>query len=211
MPGNTKRKEVEKRLQIGRVAARLFNKKGYLETNMDHIAAGAKVSKGNVYYYFSTKEEILFFILSNYMDLALENLDADLQKIENNLSKLRFFISRHVELYVKNIDEAKTLLHESRCLSKKHYKDIAKKEKKYYRIASRLLSDLCNGPDGPSRDEITVMTFLLFGMCNWIYSWYDIKGAITPDKLSQVIWTIYVEGSKGLIGRTMTLKRGNSG
>jgi AcrR family transcriptional regulator len=199
MRGHTKRKEGEKRSKIGRAAARLFNKKGYLETNMDHIAAAAKVSKGNVYYYFSTKEEILFFILSNYMDLALENLDAELQKMEDGFSKLRFFISRHVELYVNNVDEAKTLLHEKRSLSKKHYEDIADKERTYYRIVSCLLTDLCNGPDGPSSDEITVMTFLLFGMCNWIYSWYDIKGSVTPDKLSQLIWEIYTDGFKGMM------------
>ena len=134
------------------------------------------------------------------MDLALENLDADLHKIENGFLKLRFFISRHVELYVNNVDEAKTLLHEKRSLSKKHYRDIAEKERKYYGILSRLLRDLCNGPDRPSSDEVTVMTFLLFGMCNWIYSWYDIKGSVTPDKLSQLIWEIYTEGFKGMMG-----------
>jgi AcrR family transcriptional regulator len=199
MAKNRKRKEIEKRSKIGRAAARLFNKKGYLETNMEHIAASAKVSKGNLYYYFCTKEDILFFILSNYMDLALENLEADLQKIENGFSKLRFFISRHVELYVNNVDEAKTLLHEKRSLSTKHYRDIAEKERTYYGIVSRLLRDLCNGPDRPSSDEVTVMTFLLFGMCNWIYSWYDIKGSVTPDKLSQLIWEIYTDGFKGMM------------
>ena len=191
-------KGLKKQSVIARAASKLFNRKGYLETSMDDIAAMAKVSKGSLYYYFSTKEEILFFILDTYMELALENLDSELEKIEEAFSKLRFFISRHVELYVNNLDEAKTLLHEGHCLSKNRREHIAEKERKYSRIVSGLIRDLFKGATMPSRDEITVMTFLLFGMCNWIYSWYSPKGPVTPDNLSQTVWRIYMEGVKGL-------------
>ena len=100
----------KKQSVIARAASKLFNRKGYLETSMDDIAALAKVSKGSLYYYFSTKEEILFFILDTYMGQALGNLDSELEKTEEAVSRLRSFISRHVELYVNNLDEAKTLL-----------------------------------------------------------------------------------------------------
>lgn len=191
-------KGLKKQTAISRAASKLFNRKGYLETSMDDIAAMAKVSKGSLYYYFSTKEEILLFILSNYMDLALESLDADLQKMEDGWSRLRLFISRHVELYVNHSDEAKTLLHEKHCLSKKHREYIAQKERRYARIVSELLKGLFDSGNMPGKDEITVMTFLLFGMCNWIYSWYSPEGAVSPERLSQIIWRIYTEGMKGI-------------
>lgn len=191
-------KGLNKKKQIGRAAAKLFNRKGYLETSVDDIAALANTSKGSLYYYFSTKEEILFFILSNYMDVALKNLDAELQQIENGFSKLQFFISRHIDLYVSRLDESKTLLHETHCLSKKHQKYIAEQEKQYARIVSELLKSLFDSHNVPDSDEITVVTFLLFGMCNWAYHWYDPKGSVKPDRLSQIIWRIYLEGIKGL-------------
>ncbi|MBW1707863.1 MAG: hypothetical protein JRJ86_22340 [Deltaproteobacteria bacterium] len=31
-------------------------------------------------------------------------------------------------------------------------------------------------------------------MCNWIYSWYDPKGAISPENLSKMIWTVFLKG-----------------
>jgi len=191
----------KKQSVIARAASKLFNRKGYLETSMDDIAALAKVSKGSLYYYFSTKEEILFFILDTYMAQALGNLDSELEKTEEAVSRLRSFISRHVELYVNNLDEAKTLLHEGYCLSKNRREHIAEKERKYSRIVSELIRDLFKGATRPSKDEITVMTFLLFGMCNWIYSWYSPKGPVTPENLSQMVWRIYMEGVKGLIDK----------
>ena len=187
-------KKIKISLKIGKAAARLFNKKGYLETNMDNIAAAAKMSKGGIYHYFSSKDEILYFVLSNYMDLILDGLEAQLDKIEDDLSKIEFIISRHIDLYTHNIAEAKTLLHEARCLPSKYYNSIAAKEREYYRIVADVISPFLGDRAKHNKAQVTSLTFLLFGMCNWIYSWYDPKGAISPEDLSKMIWTVFVKG-----------------
>ena len=181
-------------LKISKAAARLFNKKGYLETNMDHIAAAAKMSKGGVYHYFSSKDEILHFILSNYMDLILDGLETGLESIEGGSQKIQFIISRHIELYTANLNEAKTLLHEAHCLPAGAYKTIAEKERRYYRIVAGVLAEFLRGRAEIDKAHITSLTFLLFGMCNWIYSWYDPKGPIRPQELSEMIWTVFLKG-----------------
>jgi len=187
-------KKLKISLRIGKAAARLFNKKGYLETNMDNIAAAAKMSKGGIYHYFSSKDEILYFVLSNYMDLILDELEAQLDKIEGDLSKIQFIISRHIDLYTHNIAEAKTLLHEARCLPGKYYNSIAAKEREYYRIVADVISQFLGDQGKDNKAQVTSLTFLLFGMCNWIYSWYDPKGAISPEDLSKMIWTVFLKG-----------------
>ena len=186
--------KLKKSLKIGKAAVRLFNKKGYLETNMDHIAAAAKMSKGGVYHYFSSKDEILHFILSNYMDLLLKDLESELGKIEDASLKIKHVISHHMDLYTKNLAESKTLLHEAHCLPAKYYKRIAEKEKTYYRIVSNVLSEFLG--DGPETDngKVTSLTFLLLGMCNWTYSWYNPRGAVAPEELSELIWTVFLKG-----------------
>ena len=187
-------KKLKMALKIGKAAARLFNKKGYLETNMDHIAAAAKMSKGGVYHYFSSKDEILHFVLSNYMDLILEDLESGLKKIEDGSLKIEFIISRHIDLYTRNLAEAKTLLHEAHCLPARHYKTIAEKERKYYLIVAGAITELLGGRDKIGKAHITSLTFLLFGMCNWIYSWYDPKGSICPEELSEMIRAVFLKG-----------------
>ena len=193
---NVNGKEWKMAVRIGKAAAKLFNKRGYLETSMNDIAAKAKMSKGGVYHYFTSKDEILYFILSNYMDLILADLEQELSQIESNVSKIKFIISRHINLYTKNLSEAKTLLHETNCLPKNKFEIIAGKQRKYFQIVSRVVRE--SFEKSIPKDKLTALTFLLFGMCNWIYSWYDPKGSVTPQELSDLIYDIFLKGMSGI-------------
>jgi len=192
---NLDKKGLNKAKKIGKAAARLFARKGYLDTSMDEIATAAKISKGGMYYYFPSKTDVLFFILSNYMDLVLQDLELDLSHKIDTHEKLEFLISRHIELYSKNLHEGKVLLHEANCLPKKYSKLIVQKERRYLQIVVGILTDLLGRP--VERTQIKVITFILFGMCNWIYSWYDPKGSFTPSELSDTICTIFLKGVTG--------------
>jgi len=194
--------KLKKSLKIGKAAVRLFNKKGYLETNMDHIAAAAKMSKGGVYHYFSSKDAILYFILFNYMDLVLNDLESELKKVEDVSSKIKYIISRQIDLYAGNSAESKTLLREAHCLPAKYYKKIAEKEKMYYRIVSDVLSEFLGDRSEISDGKLTSLSFLLFGMCNWTYSWYNPKGSVSPEELSELIWTVFLNGINGYRAKT---------
>src|SRR4029077_9835129 len=49
-----------KRGAVIRAAAREFNRKGYHNTSLDDIAAALEVTKPTVYYYVTSKEQLLF-------------------------------------------------------------------------------------------------------------------------------------------------------
>jgi AcrR family transcriptional regulator len=203
MEDNSKKSDdrrLNKMVKIGRAAAKLFNERGYLATNMDQIASSAKMSKGGIFHYFSTKDEILSFILNNHMDLILRGLTDELKEINTGVEKIKFLIRRHIEIYTKNIPESRTLLQQGHLL-RTEYKTIAEKERSYYQIVASVLSGVWGGHIG--KERLTAITFTLFGMCNWIYSWYDPKGAITPQELSEVIYRIFTEGmfSEGIFKR----------
>jgi AcrR family transcriptional regulator len=188
-------KELGKMTAIAKAAAKLFNEKGYLETSMDDISAAAKLSKGGIYHYFSSKNEILYFISTNFMGLLLKDLEQELKKIEDNFKKIQFIISRHIAFYTKYISEAKTTIHEGHLLPPEYFKIIAEQERQYHQIVSSVLSDFFGGQ--LSKDQLKVITFILFGTCNGIYFWYDPKRSMTPEELSDIISDILC---KGLLG-----------
>ena len=188
-------KELGKMNSIAKAAAKLFNEKGYLETSMDDISTAAKLSKGGIYHYFSSKNEILYFISTHFMGLLLRDLEQALDKIKDNFEKIQFIISRHIGFYTKYIAEAKTTLHEGHLLPPAYFKIIAEQEKQYHQIVSKVLSDFLGGQ--VSKDQLKVLTFILFGTCNGIYYWYDPKGPMTPEELSKNISDILC---KGLLG-----------
>ncbi|MGD0230684.1 MAG: TetR/AcrR family transcriptional regulator [Syntrophorhabdales bacterium] len=186
----------KKRSAIAKIAAEFFSKKGYAETSMDDIAAAAKLSKGGIYHYFPSKTEVLYFIVDNFMDIVLKDLEEDLSTMDDGLETVKRVIHRHVELYPKHIAEAKTLINAVHNLPPKSFKRIAAKEKEYFRITADALS----GYLGPSvgKNEAKAITFILLGMCNSIYAWYNPHSRVNPKQLSQMMFDLLLDGICGI-------------
>ncbi|NWG01598.1 MAG: TetR/AcrR family transcriptional regulator [Syntrophaceae bacterium] len=188
-------KELSKMNTIAKTAAMLFNERGYLETSMDDISSAAKLSKGGIYHYFSSKNEILYFISTHFMGLLLKDLEEELKGIQDPLKKIQFIISRHIGFYTKYIAEAKTTLHEGHLLPPPYFEMIAEQEKKYHQIVQEVLGELLGRQI--SKDQLKILTFILFGTCNGIYYWYDPKGPMTPETLSKMMSDILCRGLLG--------------
>jgi len=190
---------------IAKVGAGFFGTKGFVETSMEDIAASAKLSKGGIYHYFQSKTELLNYVLDSFMDIVLKDLNEDLDKVENGPEKLKKLISRHVELYTEHMYEAKTLINEAHNLPSKFRREIIVKEREYLRTAFGVVSDyltlLCSV--SMEKSQVTAITFSLLGMCNWIYSWYNPKGPVTAQELSEIIYQIFTRG----IGKGPILKK----
>ena len=185
-------RQMKKIGMIAKIGAELFSSRGYLETSMDDIAAAAKVTKGGIYHYFGSKTDILYYICSKYVEFDIENLEQSLSVIQNPLEKIKFIISRHINHYSVHAAAAKTLLNEAYNLPPRYRKEVKAREAQYVNIMTRTLSEYL-GPDA-RKEVITTLVFTLFGMMNWIYSWYDPKGAMKPAELSGLIYDVFTKG-----------------
>jgi len=185
-------KSDKKVVTIANAAAKLFSSKGYVATSMEDVAAAAKISKGSIYYYFSTKDEILDYILSTFMDAVLENAGHDLQEIDDPEERIRIMILRHVTTYTGDMYLARTLMQEAHNLPAAKHRKIKVKEREYFRIVFGALSSYLN--DEADKDLLTVLTFNLLGMCNWLFSWYDPKKNIDPEQLARLIFDTFMNG-----------------
>jgi AcrR family transcriptional regulator len=177
---------------LAKVSSQLFASKGYIETSVDDIAAAANVTKGGVYHYFASKTEILYFICSTYVDLDLEGLEQSLAGMQNSAERIRFIVTHHIDHYTRHAPAAKTLLHEAYNLPPRYLKEVRKRERRYFEIASAVIAEFTGGR--PSKGVLTALTFTLFGMMNWMYSWYDPKGEIKPAEISELIYNVFTNG-----------------
>lgn len=65
-------------------AIKLFNEKGYYETNIKDIAKEANIVHSSIYYYFKNKENIALEILDDILE-KIENAALEIYKEKNNL------------------------------------------------------------------------------------------------------------------------------
>lgn len=185
-------KEWAKKTAIGRAAATLFDKKGYLETSLKDISEAAKLSKGCIYYYFSNKHEILYFILDVYMDHLLEGLEDELKRKPDSHLKIEYIMHRHLSLYNNKIPEARAILIDAHNLPNEYYRSIALKQKKYSQILADVISDYFDGK--MYMNKAKAISYIVFGMCNSIMHWHDPEGPITLEELSGICFNLFTGG-----------------
>ncbi|MEN2997999.1 MAG: TetR/AcrR family transcriptional regulator [Brevinematia bacterium] len=85
-------------------AIKLFAEKGFHETKVDEIAKNSDVSKGTIYLYFASKEELLEKSIDFVLTKAIQNYDFEEGKsFEENLRNIIFknaeFVKKHVDFY----------------------------------------------------------------------------------------------------------------
>lgn len=97
------RKEMErefKRKLIAQAARELFLARSYEEVTVQDIASAAEFGKGTIYQYFSSKEEILYYLIAQSMEEANENLVRDCLNQPDAYQALNTFISLQYEQYM---------------------------------------------------------------------------------------------------------------
>ena len=175
---------------ILRSAAQIFADKSYHSTSMRDIARATNVSLAGLYHYCKSKEELLFLIQDNCFGRVLERLEERLRDVRDPVEKLRIFIENHLSFFAANMAEMKVLSHESQSLQGDLRQHVSGKKDKYTKLATRILRDVHDG----SGVNLTVATYALFGMMNWIYNWYDPKGRLKVHDLAQNLTQLFLEG-----------------
>jgi AcrR family transcriptional regulator len=95
----------DKRKSIIMAAEKLFAKSGFHGTDVDLIARSAGVSKGSVYNYFDSKDEILMSVIEE----GVEELDRQMLKYITPLADPVEKIKKGIEFYIKFLEKREPL------------------------------------------------------------------------------------------------------
>jgi AcrR family transcriptional regulator len=185
---------------ILRTAARIFAEKSYHSTSMRDISRETSISLAGLYHYCKSKEELLFLIQDNCFGRVLERLEQRLQEVDEPVAKLRLFIANHLSFFAANMSEMKVLSHEAESLGGDLHAHVSTRKDRYARLARQILQEVQNLRDSKQPVDLTVATYALFGMMNWIYNWYDPRGKLNVNDLAQHLTQLFIGGfSPGLL------------
>jgi len=197
MTGNSKEdlSRYDQKLElILRTSARIFAEKSYHSTSMRDISRATGVSLAGLYHYCKSKEELLFLIQDHCFGRVLERFEQRIQGTQDPLEKLRVFIDNHLSFFAANMAEMKVLSHEAESLAGEMHKHVSGKKEKYARLARRILREMQESEPAKARIDLTVATYGLFGMMNWIYNWYDPGGKLTVRELIDNVTRLFLTG-----------------
>jgi len=185
---------------ILRTAARIFAEKSYHSTSMRDISRATNVSLAGLYHYCKSKEELLFLIQDNCFGRVLERLEKQLQEVDDPVAKLTVFIENHLSFFAANMAEMKVLSHEAESLRGDLHAHVSTRKDNYTKLARKVLEEVQESTQNQQPVDLTVATYALFGMMNWIYNWYDPQGKLKVHDLAQHLTQLFLGGfAPGLI------------
>jgi AcrR family transcriptional regulator len=170
-------------------AAKTFAERGYHATSMRDLARASGFSLAGMYHYVESKQALLFQIQDRCFALVIDGARDAVAGGTDPEAKLRAFIRHHVVFFTSHMDEMKVLAHEEGELTGTMRSQVRRRKKEYVGLLEELLGDVPGTHADPR-----IAAYALFGMMNWIYTWYHPAGATSPATLAEELASLFLDG-----------------
>src|SRR5580698_7758261 len=173
-------------------ATEVFCEKGYEGASMRDLSRASGMSLAGLYYYFESKERLLYLIQKHTFTTIVQRLKVRLDGVSDAEERVRIFILNHLEYFLANQAAMKVLSHEDEALTSGFGAEVAAIKREYYRICVGLLDDLKRDRRLQFSTRIAVLS--LFGMMNWIYTWHNPRIDADAAALAKDMGDIFLRG-----------------
>ena len=176
-------------------ACALFARKGYFATSIREIASAMGIQKASLYYYISSKEDLIYQISKTALEHVTACVEMALTQVSGPEERLYAFITSHVAglLQHQNWHAAanEELMH---AFSPTRRKEIVAMRDAYERRARTILEDAQAA--GLIRSDISAkfLGLILFGMITNLYSWYQPEVDVPTSELGFILADLFMAG-----------------
>jgi AcrR family transcriptional regulator len=186
--------------EILRQAAAVFSARGYHHASIRDISRATGTSLAGLYYYFSSKEELLYLIQRHAFETILSEARSALGPLRDPVDRLRTFIHLHLNYFINHPNEMTVLTHEDGSLEDHWRREVHAIKKSYFELCLSQVEALKQASK-LKRLNSRVAVLSLFGMMNWIYTWY--RPRIDPDAstMARQMSEIFLRGICGAWAR----------
>jgi AcrR family transcriptional regulator len=188
----------DKKRSILASAAAVFAAQGMEKASMAQIAQHAGVSKALLYHYYPSKEALIFAIIHTHLAALDEALaTADDASLSPPL-RLRRLIGVILEKYRGADDAHKVQLNALAALPPERRAEITAIERRIVQRVAAVLATLHPPLAAPGRHLLTPVTMSLFGMLNWVYTWFRDDGPLSREAYAEIVTRLMLEGVRAI-------------
>jgi len=176
------------------VATELFAEKGFDATSVQEVVERARVTKGALYHYFDSKQDLLYEIYHSIISGQLADLERILAAGDPPGRTLRAVIVNLVETTAARADQALVFGREMHRLDRARLDAVRADRRRYHDLVRDVVARAqAAGDFAPVADADTV-TLVIFGVVNQMPAWYRPDGAKSPDQLGTEIADLILAG-----------------
>ncbi|MDI3313939.1 MAG: TetR/AcrR family transcriptional regulator [Mycobacterium sp.] len=183
----------KKKNEIVDLAAKLFAERGYAATNLDDLAAAARLGKGALYYYINSKEDLLVEIQSRVV-LPVQLIANEINELGlDPVLRLRILSEAILTLMFQRLPHIWAREHDSRHLTGKNLEQSHRERRLFEKSVCRIMDEaISSGIFRPIEPRLAMLQFLNLHI--YTYRWINPEGDWTPCYLSQEYCTTFFRG-----------------
>jgi TetR/AcrR family transcriptional regulator len=191
-PVNGEDKFEGRRVEILKTAAAAFRRRGYHGASVDEIASALSMTKGNLYYYFKNKEEILYACHDYSLNLILGVMDEIRGEDIRADEKLRRLVVAFVHLIIDELHSTALTL-DLQALSPSLLRKVIARRDRFDRGLRAIIQE---GIDEGlfAQADTKLVAFAIMGAVNWIPKWFNPDGRASSEQVGQTFADFLVGG-----------------
>jgi len=187
------RKQAFVREEILASATALFAERGYRAVTIDDVAANLGYTKSVVYYYFKSKNEILWQIISRIFDSFLQKIVVITEQNLPPDEALSKMVRQHALSVMENPQWTSIFNKEEAELDPTQRRQVRRMKRDYDALFESVYeAGVAKGLFRKIPSHVIVGGAL--GMCNWLYVWYDPKGSLSAEQIADHFASILSTG-----------------
>ncbi len=165
-------------------ATRLFAEHGYDRTSVQEIVEAAGVTKGALYHYFGSKDDLLHEIYARVLRLQTERLDAIAARDVPLPERLAEAAADVVVTSIQNLDDTKIFFRSMHQLSPEKQKAVRAERRRYHETFRALVEE--GRRDGHFREELRpdLVVDFFFGSVHHLGTWYRADGPLSAEQVA---------------------------
>ncbi len=183
----------DKQAEIFAAAVRIFQKKGYHAASMQDLADAVGLQKASLYYYVSSKEDLLTLVYERSIGAFTKQLTelvaqplAPTEKLHRAIETQLVALSGQLELFT-------VYLHEQKFINGRLKSRIRAEAERHAELLATILQEGIQR--GEFRElDVKMTARAIIGMCNWLYQWYSPEGPLSPHEIATIFSDLVING-----------------
>jgi TetR/AcrR family transcriptional regulator, cholesterol catabolism regulator len=167
-------------------ALKLFSEDGYRETSLQDVADKLGITRPLFYYYFKSKDDLLWRIIGHLGDQLLEDARPIADSSASPRDKLRRVLEAHVEALLGNAEAFRVYFAERHQVRDERDRRLRRGEHAYQALLVEIIEQ--GQAEGTFKDDpAMVLVMLAQGMANSVLTWYGRGGALSAGQISRLV------------------------
>lgn len=173
--------------RIVSAAVRLFAAKGFDATTVQEVVEAASVTKGAMYHYFQSKDDLLFAIYRSLIGRQMADLDRIVAEDADPVTTVRRIMVSLVETTAASVDETAVFVREMHKLDAERMAAFRAERRRYHETFRAVVEKAQADGQFSSRVPADTAVVIALGVVNQLPTWYRPDGPKPPTQLATEI------------------------